>query len=242
MTVSILLPCYNVESMGTITYKEHEEFISVYGDPCDQPARKFVKDNPEFFKDTVDCYSSDYLEDNAGKKYKDLKNIIKSINTNDIYWSQIEGSYYKSEIFDSICDVIDKHFDYKTIDKDDLYAREEVYFPTVFWGLYKGSDTIKVDKKGMFTFVPWQRVGISVNIGEAIWHSKNESDIFCIKRVARKLEDSVRSYIRQKYNYSDFFGLSNLVCRYPLLYIQIRDMYRRIQLKYIDRIKTKLKK
>ena len=175
-------------------------------------------------------------------KDKDLKNIIKSINTNDIYWSQIEGSYYKSEIFDSICDVIDKHFDYKTIDKDDLYAREEVYFPTVFWGLYKGSDTIKVDKKGMFTFVPWQRVGISVNIGEAIWHSKNESDIFCIKRVARKLEDPVRSYIRQKYNYSDFFGLSNLVCRYPLLYIQIRDMYRRIQLKYIDRIKTKLKK
>lgn len=56
-------------STGTITYKLHEEFLSVYGDPCDQPARKFVKDNPEFFKDTVDCYSSDYLEDNAGKKY-----------------------------------------------------------------------------------------------------------------------------------------------------------------------------
>ncbi len=56
-------------STGTITYKEHEEFLSVYGDPCDQPARKFVKDNPEFFKDTVDCYSSDYLEDEPGKKY-----------------------------------------------------------------------------------------------------------------------------------------------------------------------------
>lgn len=54
-------------STGTITYKKHEEFLSVYGDPCDQPARKFVKDNPEFFKDTVDCYSSDYLEDNPGK-------------------------------------------------------------------------------------------------------------------------------------------------------------------------------
>ena len=54
-------------STGTITYKLHEEFLSVYTDSCDQPARKFVKDNPEFFKDTVDCYSSDYLEDNAGK-------------------------------------------------------------------------------------------------------------------------------------------------------------------------------
>lgn len=63
-------------STGTITYKEHEEFLSVYNDPCDQPARKFVKDNPDFFKDTVDCYSCDYLEDNAGKKYIDGENYL----------------------------------------------------------------------------------------------------------------------------------------------------------------------
>lgn len=56
-------------STGTITYKEHEEFLSIYENSCDQPARKFVKDNPDFFKDTVDCYSSDYLEDEPGKKY-----------------------------------------------------------------------------------------------------------------------------------------------------------------------------
>ena len=56
-------------STGTITYKPSEEFMSVYGDPCDQPARKFVKENPEFFEGTVDCFNSDYLEDNAGKKY-----------------------------------------------------------------------------------------------------------------------------------------------------------------------------
>ena len=54
-------------STGTITYKTHEEFLSVYGNPCDQPARKFVKDNTDFFCDTVDCYSCDYLEDNPGK-------------------------------------------------------------------------------------------------------------------------------------------------------------------------------
>lgn len=63
-------------STGTITYKEHEEFLSVYGDPCDQPVRKFVKDNPEFFKNTVDCYSSDYLEDNSGKKYVEGENYF----------------------------------------------------------------------------------------------------------------------------------------------------------------------
>lgn len=63
-------------STGTITYKEHEEFLSVYGDPCDQPVRKLVKDNPDYFKDTVDCYSSDYLEDNPGKTINTKDNAI----------------------------------------------------------------------------------------------------------------------------------------------------------------------
>ncbi len=63
-------------STGTITYKVHKEFAEVYGDPCDQPARKFVKDNPEFFCDTVDCYSSDYLEDNPGKEVKPSDNAL----------------------------------------------------------------------------------------------------------------------------------------------------------------------
>ena len=65
-----------VFSTGTITYKEHEEFLSVYGTPCDQPARKFVKDNPDFFKDTVDCYSSDYLEGSDVKEVKPSDNSI----------------------------------------------------------------------------------------------------------------------------------------------------------------------
>ena len=63
-------------STGTITYKKHPEFLAVYGDPCDQPARKFVKDNPEFFSGTVDCYSSDYLEDNPGKTIMPSDNIV----------------------------------------------------------------------------------------------------------------------------------------------------------------------
>ena len=53
---------------GTITYKTHEEFLETYGNSCDQPTRKQIKDNPEFFKNTIFCTSSDYLEDNPGKK------------------------------------------------------------------------------------------------------------------------------------------------------------------------------
>ena len=55
-------------SVGTITYKYEKEFLDTYHDPCDQPMRKIVKDNPSFFKDTVDSYSQDYLEDDDSKK------------------------------------------------------------------------------------------------------------------------------------------------------------------------------
>jgi hypothetical protein len=63
-------------SVGTITYKTHPEFVDVYGDPCDQPVRKFVKDNPDFFAETADCYSSDYLEDDDVKEVKPTDNVI----------------------------------------------------------------------------------------------------------------------------------------------------------------------
>lgn len=69
---------------GTITYKEHDEFIATYGDSCDQPSRKQIRDNPEFFKDTVYCTSSDYLEDEPGKK----------INEKDIFVVKLYKKVY----------------------------------------------------------------------------------------------------------------------------------------------------
>lgn len=80
----------------------------------------------------------------------------------------------------------------------------------------------------MFTYVPWQRIGISVNLNEAMCHASHGTNIYCIKRVARKLDDPVRSYIRQKYSYSNFFGLSNLVSTHTPLYLYIMDLCRRI--------------
>lgn len=66
-------------SVGTITYKKHPEFLAVYGDPCDQPIRKLVKDNPEFFAKTADSYSSDYLEDDDVKVIRPNDNFIVKI-------------------------------------------------------------------------------------------------------------------------------------------------------------------
>ena len=95
-------------STGTITYKKHEEFISVYGDPCDQPARKFVKDNPEFFKNTVDCYNSDYLEDNPGKTIKSTDNTFVKLYKK-IYNKTLVGKQTKYFSFN----MVEKFNDYK---------------------------------------------------------------------------------------------------------------------------------
>ena len=63
-------------SVGTITYKHEPEFIETYGDPCDQPIRKLVKDNPEYYANTIDCYSQDYLEDDQSKTIEPSDSFI----------------------------------------------------------------------------------------------------------------------------------------------------------------------
>lgn len=56
-------------STGTITYKEHKEFLDTYGDSCDQPARKQILANAEALEPWCACYNSDYLEDTTMEKY-----------------------------------------------------------------------------------------------------------------------------------------------------------------------------
>lgn len=86
---------------GTITYKVHEEFLSTYGDACDQPSRKQIKDNPEFFKDTVYCTSSDYLEDNPGKVVKSTDNLPVKLYKK-IYNRLFTGKQKKYYSFDMV--------------------------------------------------------------------------------------------------------------------------------------------
>lgn len=156
-----------------------------------------------------------------------LKNMMEELKTNDIYWSQIEGSFYKKDIFKEMCTVINRHFDYQTIGKDDLWAREEVYFPTVFWGLNKNNDRVSVSAKGMFTFVPWGRPTLSVNLPEAIKEAENSSNVFCIKRVARKINDPIRIFLRRKYQYDTKLSQYTSIKNAPLWVLHLMDCRRR---------------
>ena len=61
---------------GTITYKANEDFLEVYGNPCDQPARKQIKDNADSLKDLIYCTSHDYSENAKTVKVKKNANSL----------------------------------------------------------------------------------------------------------------------------------------------------------------------
>lgn len=66
-------------AVGTITYVETPEFLSIYGDSCLQPSRKQILDNPSFFESTVDCFSNNYIETGSLKEVKPEDNIFIQI-------------------------------------------------------------------------------------------------------------------------------------------------------------------
>lgn len=93
---------------GTITYKDDPDFLSVYHDSCDQPSRKQIKDNPEYFKDTIECYCSDYNEDaTVRKEEKEDNKLVKFYKKlyNRIHSGQ-QKKYYSF-------DMVEKFNEYK---------------------------------------------------------------------------------------------------------------------------------
>lgn len=95
-------------AVGTITYKLHQDYLGVYGEPCLQPMRKLIKDNTEYYKDTIDCYSEDYLEGNEGKNVKATDNKLVVLYKK-IYNRFHTGQQKKYFSFD----MVEKFNDYK---------------------------------------------------------------------------------------------------------------------------------
>lgn len=125
-------------SIGTIAYKEHKEFLEVYGDSCDQPIREAVKKNPEFFKDTVDCYNYAYNEDDNLKKWKETDNPISKLykRTYNRLTSGRQKTYFSF-------DMVEKFNEYKM----HVVGEEVLGFPGIGYveGMACGSAYIGLD-------------------------------------------------------------------------------------------------
>lgn len=96
-------------STGTITYKNHQEFLSTYGDSCVQPMRKIVMDDPEFFKGSVDCYSCNYEEDDSN-----LKKIEPSDQKLSVLYKKVHNRFHagRQKKYFSF-NMVEKFNDYK---------------------------------------------------------------------------------------------------------------------------------
>ena len=55
---------------GTITYKNDPDFLEVYSDSCNQPARKQIKDNIKDLESLIYCTSNDYSENSKTVEIK----------------------------------------------------------------------------------------------------------------------------------------------------------------------------
>ena len=135
------------------------------------------------------------------KEDKDLKSMLVEMGGDGIVASHIEGTFYTRKIFQSIVAIIEKCYDYNTMEVP--YPREEIYFSTVLWNMAQQNKSIKVLNPGIFTLVNWKirynRMTISI---DDVKRSQNvESFFYSVKRVDRNINDYIRAYIRQVSGY-----------------------------------------
>lgn len=160
-----------------------------------------------------------------------LHEFLKEYNKDEssVVISQIEGCFYRREIFDSIAKKIMQHYDYqiydfKGRDKEKTFPREEVYFSTLAKIMFPN---IKVLKKS-YSYVAFDiRISHIPRIKSVVKYSRDDSEIYNVKRINRVNSDPLRAYIREKIGeyYKQERELIGDVkkCNYFLLYV--RDIY-----------------
>lgn len=139
----------------------------------------------------------------AAKRDIALRRIMDDLGCSTIVGSQVEGSVYRKELFERIYTKISKRFDHKDI--DEKYAREEVYFSTVFWALDKKETEHYNVCKDVFTWCPWNRsYTMNVLIRELRRIKETDNKFFSVKRVDRDIHNHIRSVMRQDAQYLDY--------------------------------------
>jgi hypothetical protein len=169
---------------------------------------------------------------NGKAAFKDLtlKKIMTYLQISDIYGSQIEGTFYNKPSFNAILKILKKYITpeirfnmffrhdtnrggmryfnstlRKTFFQGELYAKEEIYFPTI---------AVKYAKKigTPYAYLNWKNnlVVTCEEIDDIITDAKSfiknlnilsndenrkYEDLFSVKRIQRRMDDPIRQYI-----------------------------------------------
>lgn len=164
----------------------------------------FVRRMPDDFTKNYDVGNDDkvFLELTNWAWYEHFKadiyllRILEYFNAtlNDVRKSQIEGSFYRREIFADIVRVIDHFYNFDRISKERriICPREEIYYSTIAHLLNKNLR----NAGKLITFAAWDRPDMlptMEDINEVIAGKKN--DACSIKRVMRDFNDLMRFHI-----------------------------------------------
>lgn len=114
--------------------------------------------------------------------------------------SQVEGTFYKKELYGRLCTIINGFYDYKTMKQ--AYAREEIFFSTFIYCFLKNGEKINILKDGFYTWCNWYNrsryLMVSINdVNKCI----KDSRFFAVKRINRAINDYVRNYVMWKAGY-----------------------------------------
>ena len=126
-----------------------------------------------------------------------LEDILKYFNADYSMArvSQVEGVFYRKEIFQQIVDVINKFYDYRTVlnKERSIYPREELYFSTIAYLINKDFKNLK----NPYCFVDWNKTmdpfDRVINISEGKIEGK-----YSLKKIARNISDPIRFIISDK--------------------------------------------
>jgi hypothetical protein len=137
-----------------------------------------------------------------------FQRIMSDAGAGELWCSQVEGTFYRREIFAEMVGIIERHFDFR---KTLPYVHEEIYYPTIASGLGVGCGTpylLREDKtnlpaldsnlvdhirSGMLEDHVISRWKLGRQVDATVWRGHN---VYAMRPVPRVLNHPVRSYIR----------------------------------------------
>lgn len=120
-------------------------------------------------------------------------------NEGKIYKSMHEGSFYKAEIAGKIMQIVKNMREICVLFNDyPTYPTEEFWFSLALKKVINEYGELKI--RSPLTYMPWNR-NLLWSIDDVNIFLNDPKDFFSIKRIERKYDDDVRSFIRDKFGY-----------------------------------------
>ncbi|SEH30113.1 hypothetical protein [Selenomonas sp. KH1T6] len=153
----------------------------------------------------------EWIQSYYAKKDAVLADLLKKIGGDEIFGAQIEGSFYKKEIFASIARTMTEYTGNKILGG---YACEEIYYPTVCYHLFGNRNQYHDNT----TYISWER-NLLIEVDD-VRRCAAQGNYFSVKRVNREFNDPVREYIRREVGK---YGTSTSLCL-PWSAVENRDI------------------